>query len=427
MSGKLQPVRGTRDLLWEECYKYAYIRGVASEIAGRYGFLPVQTPIMEHQEVFNKTLGEASDIVGKEMYLFPDRGGDTLVLRPEFTAAVARLFICSNLSLPVKLFTEGPVFRYERPQKCRQRQFHQINFEHIGAVGNTADTEIILLAWSIFVALGLQEKVVLEINSLGGPAGMRAYKEELLNYLEERRQDLSEESQKRLNTNPLRILDSKNDKDISIVKTAPTIESFYDNDARLAFAAVRENLDKLGIPYVVNPRLVRGLDYYGGLVFEFKTTCLGTQDAVVAGGRYDGLISMMGGPATPAIGFAGGIERLAALIEHSAEHRFCVMILPICEEATGLALHVAYKLRMAGMQVYCDYTVVRLKAGLKNANKFAADVALILGEEELSRDAVSCKHMTTGEQEEVSIASLERYLIDVANIRGMVVKPGALL
>ena len=421
MSGKLQPVRGTRDLLWGECRKYEHIRNVASEIAERYGFLPIQTPIMEHQEVFSKTLGDATDIVGKEMYLFPDRGGDNLVLRPEFTAAIARLFICENLQLPAKLFTEGPVFRYERPQKCRQRQFHQINFEQIGVAGSAADTEMILLAWSILGALDLGGKVVLEINSLGDPASMAAYKEKLQDYLEKHHQSLSEESQRRLSTNPLRILDSKNDKDIPIVSAAPVVTDFYDVNAKQAFDDVKANLDKLEVQYVVNPRLVRGLDYYGGLVFEFKTTCLGTQDAVIAGGRYDGLISMMGGPFTPAVGFAGGVERLAALFDYSKEHRFCVAILPICEEATGLVLLVAHKLRMAGIKVACDYAIVKLKSGLKNANKLAADVALIFGEEELSRAAVSCKHMATGKQEEVSMENLVRYLLSVANDLGMTV------
>lgn len=419
MGGKLQPVRGTRDLLWEECREYAYIRSVAGEIAERYGFLPIQTPIIEYQEVFSKPLGAASDIVGKEMYLFQDRGGDNLVLRPEFTAAVSRLFLCENMRLPAKLFTDGPVFRYERPQKCRQRQFHQINFEHIGAVGSASDVEIILLAWNILQGLGINEKVALEINSLGDRACMVAYRERLFSYLEGRRENLSVESQRRLCTNPLRILDSKNDQDIAAVENAPVIADFYDENAQQTFENTLRSLDALGVPYIVNSRLVRGLDYYNGLVFEFKTTCLGTQDAVIAGGRYDGLISMMGGPDTPAIGLAGGVERLMALLNYSKKHRFGVMILPICESAADTVLRVAYTLRTAGIRVVCDYATVKLKTGLKNANKLGADVVLIFGEEELSRAVGSCKTMATGQQEEVSIENLEKYLTNVANTLGV--------
>ncbi|MDB1135119.1 histidine--tRNA ligase [Candidatus Anaplasma sp. TIGMIC] len=409
--GKFRPVRGTKDLLPDDFYKFDCIRAISQEIGERFGFLPVQTPIFEAQDVFSKTLGDSTDIIGKEMYTFTDRGGDVLTLRPEFTAAITRLFLTSGMTVPVRLFTSGPVFRYERPQKCRQRQFHQINYEFFGAIGSGADAEIISLAHSILKALGIDDRVTLEINSLGAGSCMGAYKDSLVKYFEKHSDGLSEDSKRRLYTNPLRILDTKDPGDISILQGAPCIEDFYDEDTRHRFCEVKDHLTNLAIPYVVNNKLVRGLDYYNGVVFEFKTEHLGAQDAVIAGGRYDRLVSLMGGEDVPAVGFAGGMERLAALMDGGSQgKRFCVAIVPICDEVMPQAMRMAYDLRLLGLKVAYDHVAVRLKTGLKRADKQGADVVLILGDDELRRGSVTCKHMVSGRQEEVKTGDIKAYL-----------------
>ena len=410
-SVKLQQVKGTKDLLFEECRKFAYVNGVAQEIGERFGFQPVQTPIFEFQDIFCKTLGDSSDIIGKEMYTFEDRGGDRLTLRPEFTAAIVRVFICERLQPPVKLFTSGPVFRYERPQKCRQRQFHQINYEHF-SVGADAesDAEIISLAYAIISELGIRDKVTLEINSLGSKSNISDYRKHLFDYLKGYETCLSEDSKRRLHTNPLRILDSKDSQDISILGEAPVIEEFYDEKTGKYFDKVKKYLSDLRIPYVVNSKLVRGLDYYSSIVFEFKTSHLGSQDAVIAGGRYDALVSLMGGNDTAAVGFAGGLERLVALMYYAEKPRFSTVILPICEEVLDDAVMLAHEIRSAGIKVFVEYKVVKLKTGLKHADKLRAQIVLILGDEELNKGVVSCKNMATGEQKEISREALVEYL-----------------
>ncbi|ABD44457.1 histidine--tRNA ligase [Anaplasma phagocytophilum] len=409
--GGFQPVRGTKDLLSEEYYKLFHIQNVAQEIGERFGFMPVQTPIFEFQEVFCKTLGDSTDVIGKEMYTFADRGGDVLALRPEFTAAIVRLLLSEKMQPPARLFTAGPVFRYERPQKCRQRQFHQINYECFGAGGSQADAEIISLAYCVLEVFGLHCDVTLEINSLGSSECMNAYRASLLSFFEKYRSELSEDSRRRLQTNPLRILDSKDATDKEILSTAPSIEDFYDAETRASFEGLKDHLTNLGIPYAVNRRLVRGLDYYTGTVFEYKTSSLGAQDAIIAGGRYDNLVAAMGGENVPAIGFAGGVERLAALMSYSRTRKFCVFILPISEEVVSHAMRITYEIRrtLSGVQVICDI-VTRLKTGIKRADRQKADIALILGDEEVNRNAVSCKNMLTGKQEEISISNITEYL-----------------
>ena len=415
--GKLQQVKGTKDLLFDECRKFDYVCGIAQEIGERFGFQPVQTPIFEFQDIFCKTLGNSSDIIGKEMYSFVDRGGDRLTLRPEFTASMVRMFVCERLQPTVRLFTAGPVFRYERPQKCRQRQFHQINYEHFGAASAESDAEIISLAYAVIRELGIHDKVVLEINSLGSNANVSAYRKCLLDFLTKYEVGLSEDSKRRLHTNPLRILDSKDPRDISIINEAPTIEGFYDEDTGKYFDKVQNYLHDLGIPYLVNSKLVRGLDYYSSIVFEFKTSHLGSQDAVIAGGRYDNLVSLMGGEDVPAIGFAGGIERLMALTCYAKKPRFSVIILPICNEVLNTAMLLAHKIRQAGIKVFCEYTVVRLKVGLKRADKLQTDVALILGDEELNKEVVSCRDMGTGSQIEISFEVLTEHLKELEKLQ----------
>ncbi|MBF0394553.1 MAG: histidine--tRNA ligase, partial [Alphaproteobacteria bacterium] len=312
----LQPVRGTHDLLPEEARRHRRVEDTAFEIAERYGYGEIATPIFEFTEVFARTLGETSDVVTKEMYTFTDRGGESITLRPEGTAGVARAFISGGLSqhLPLKFFYRGPMFRYERPQKGRLRQFHQVGVEFLGVSDPLADAEVIGLGAHLLDALGLAGRVQLELNSLGDAESRAAYREALVAYLSRFKDALSKESLDRLERNPLRILDSKDEGDRRVVADAPLLGDHLNEASRAFFDGLKRGLDGLGVAYRVNPRLVRGLDYYCHTAFEFTTDALGAQGTVLAGGRYDGLIGQMGGPATPGIGWAAGVERLGMLL-----------------------------------------------------------------------------------------------------------------
>ena len=393
---KFREVRGTKDLLGDEFYKFQYIQHLAQTIASRYGFIPVDTPIIEFTEIFTK-LGDTSDIVTKEMYNFKDKGGEDITLRPEFTSAVVRLLISKNLTVPVKLFSNGPVFRYERPQKCRQRQFHQINFEFFGSDSPIADIEMISLGYNILNELKLLDRVKLEINFLGDKETVSSYKIHLVEYLNKYKKDLSEDSQRRLIFNPLRILESKSSEDRKILVNAPSISSFYSQNSQNFFKEVLDGLDRLSIDYVINHNIVRGLDYYCNTVFEFTTSELGSQNAVLAGGRYDGLVKSMGGNDTPAIGFAAGIERLSALVDYEHKKPKSVVLIPIGDNARSYAVKLAYELRCKGICVYWnDYKGSSLKNELRKAND--DDIVLIFGDEELQNNTVKVKDMKTGNQ-----------------------------
>lgn len=407
MSNKLQPARGTHDLLAEEFRLFDHVVKTAREISGLYGFGQIATPIFEFTEVFKRTLGEESDVVGKEMYTFEDRGGESITLRPEFTAGIARAFISNGLQqqLPLKVFTTGPLFRYERPQKGRMRQFHQINFEILGAAEPLADIEAISMGWHVICALGVQDKIKLEINSLGDSASREKYKEELVLYLSQYKENLSEDSQRRLVTNPMRILDSKNEGDKEIVKNAPVISEYYSDAAKSFFDKVQEGLSALSVPYVINPKLVRGLDYYCHTAFEFTTDALGSQNAVMAGGRYDGLIGTMGGPETPAVGFGGGIERLMALANTTIPAKRPVVIIPIGEEAEKQATGLANVLRKEGFYIELGFGG-NVKKRFKKADGLNAVAAIVFGEEELAKNLVKLKDFGSGNETEVSIKNL---------------------
>jgi histidyl-tRNA synthetase len=300
-------VRGTHDIVGETAAGHQHVVAVARDCAHRYAFGDIDTPIFEFTPVFARTMGEGSDVVRKEMYSFIDRGGEDITLRPEFTAGICRAFISGGMQqdLPLKFFAHGPAFRYERPQKGRLRQFHQIDTEILGVEGPGADIEIIALGAEILHQLGVLDRCVLELNTLGDPDSRQAYRDALVAYFSDHIDGLSEESADRLTRNPLRILDSKDVGDRSIVVDAPLMADYLTPAAREFFAAVCEGLDILGIAYNLNQRLVRGLDYYTHTAFEFVTDALGSQGAVIAGGRYDGLIKMLGGPPTPGIGWAG--------------------------------------------------------------------------------------------------------------------------
>lgn len=393
-----QTVRGTKDLLFDEWYKFKYIQQVANNISSLYGFVPVETPIFEYTEVFTKTLGDSSDIITKEMYIFDDKGGKSITLRPEFTAALVRLLIDKKLQLPAKLFSTGPVFRYERPQKGRQRQFHQINFEVFGIEDTKSDVELISLCQHLLTEFGINNNIRLEINSLGDSGTIIKYRESLVSYFEKYKYDLSEDSKNRLIKNPLRILDSKDKKDQSIISDAPKISDYYTKEASHFFDQVLNGLQFLNIPYIINNKLVRGLDYYCHTVFEFITEDLGAQGTVLAGGRYDNLVSSMGGKYTPAIGFAGGIERIMELINYSPREKRPVCLIPIGKQAELYSLKLADKLRKSGLYVNYEYGNT-LKVKMKKANQANAKVALIFGDEELNNKTVKIKDMDTGEEE----------------------------
>jgi len=407
----LQPVRGTQDLLPEEQRRHRAVIETARRIAERYGFQEISTPIFEFTEVFARPIGETSDIVTKEMYSFADRGGDEVTLRPEYTAGIVRAIISNGLTqnLPLKFFAAGPMFRYERPQKGRFRQFHQIDIELIGVAQPQADIEVIALGADILEALGVLERTVLELNTLGDASSRQAYRQALVAYYTEHRARLSEDSLARLERNPLRILDSKDEGDKRVNAGAPSFADYLTPEARAFFDAVRAGLDRLGISYRVSPRLVRGLDYYCHTAFEFVTTDLGAQGTVLGGGRYDGLMSLMGGPETPGVGWAAGIERLAALMHEPGAPPRPIAVIPMGEQGEGEAMKLAHRLRHAGYVVDLGYSG-NLKKRMERANKINARAAVILGEDELRRNAASLRDLDTREQIEVPLAELEHRL-----------------
>ncbi|WP_142850729.1 histidine--tRNA ligase [Telmatospirillum sp. J64-1] len=403
----LQPVRGTHDLLPEETRRHRFVEETARKTAELYGFGEIETPIFEFTEVFSRTLGETSDVVTKEMYTFQDRSGDSLTLRPEGTAGVARAFISGGLAqqVPLKLFYRGPMFRHERPQKGRLRQFHQVGVELLGVESPQADVEVIALGAHILDALGLGDKVTLELNSLGDSESRAAYREALVEYLRGHLDVLSEESRNRLERNPLRVLDSKDENDRKVVADAPLLGDYLNDASRRFFDGLREGLDAVGVAFSVNPRLVRGLDYYCHTAFEFTTTALGSQGTVLAGGRYDGLIGQMGGPQTPGIGWAAGVERLAMLLAAEVPAPRPLAVIPMGQDVAQ-ALALTQRLRRAGFVADLGYSG-NMGKRMKRANKLTARAAIILGEEEWSRNAVTLRDLDSGEQEEVQLDGLE--------------------
>jgi len=404
----LQPVRGTQDLLPAQMRRHRMVTDTARLIAERYGFEEIATPIFEFTEVFSRPIGEATDIVAKEMYSFKDRGGEEITLRPENTAGVVRAALSNGLqqSLPLKLFYSGPMFRYERPQKGRFRQFHQVGIELLGVAQPQADIEVIALGARILGALGVLERTELQLNTLGDTESRQRYRGELVTYFERYRGDLSEDSLRRLEVNPLRILDSKDPGDIEINKGAPEYGDSLSEASREFFGVLRRGLDLLGISYVVSPRLVRGLDYYCHTAFEFVTTDLGAQGTVLGGGRYDGLMGLMGGPETPGVGWAAGVERLAMLIGEPAAAPRPIAIVPIGEAGEAAALALAETLRGAGFAVDLGYSGNAGKR-MKRANKINARVAIVLGEDEMKRQAAMLRDLDTGEQTEIPLGALE--------------------
>ncbi len=408
----MQPVRGTQDYLPEVSKQFRFVEQTAYQTSLLFGFEEIDTPIFEFSEVFHRTLGETSDAVTKETYTFLDRGGDEITLRPEGTAGIARAFISNGLSqnLPLKYYYSGPMFRYERPQKGRYRQFHQIGVECLGYDKPFMDVECISLGYLILNQLGLAEKFQIEINSLGDQESRQKHRGMLVEYLKDFKQQLSQESQIRLEKNPLRILDSKDPQDQKLVAQAPLLKDCLNSLSQDFFAEVQQGLKNLNIPFSTNDKLVRGLDYYTHTVFEFTTTLLGAQSAILAGGRYDGLISLMGGPATPGVGWASGLERLALLLDQkSIPLEKIHAIIPADDSSEEFCNHLCFQLRKN--QIACEI----INSGnfgkrMKKADKMGALTTLIIGENELKSKTASIKNLKSGQQESVAIDQVATYL-----------------
>ncbi len=400
----VQPVRGTQSLLGEDADRLAMVVGAFDRVRRLYGFRRVEVPTIEQTSVFARTIGETTDVVSKEMYSFEDRGGESITLRPEFTAGICRAYLSEGWQqyAPLKVAAHGSAFRYERPQKGRFREFHQLDAEIIGAAEPQADVELLAFGYQLLRELGIAEGVTLELNTLGDPETREAWRTALIQYFEGHKADLSEDSVARLQRNPLRILDSKDPRDKAICANAPSVDDCLTAEAADFFAAVTAGVDAASVPWKRNPRLVRGLDYYRHTAFEFVTERLGAQGTVIAGGRYDGLIKSLGGSHTPAVGWAAGIERLAMMIEAPQPERPSVVIVPLGERAEAEAQRIAAELRCEGVATDMAYRG-NMKKRLSRANASGAAFALILGDEELDRREAQLKDLATGEQRAVSL------------------------
>lgn len=398
MAQLIQPIRGMNDVLPEQIGAWQHLESCAREVASTYGYEEIRVPLVEHTELFKRAIGEYTDVVEKEMYTFTDQGGDSLTLRPEATAGIVRAAISNGMLRGArrKLWCIGPMFRHERPQKGRYRQFYQLDVEAVGFVGPDADAELIALSARLWKMLQLS-RVRLEINSLGTPEARRAYREILIAYFRRHESRLDADSRRRLHGNPLRILDSKNPEMAELTAGAPLLTEHLDAESRAHFDELRALLDRLGIGYRVNPRLVRGLDYYSRTVFEWITDALGAQDAVCSGGRYDGLIGQLGGEPTPAIGFALGIERVVDLLVQAGQVPKArppdVYIIVSATTDAGEALQMAEELRDALPHRRFEFNLGggNFKAQFRRADKSGAALALICGDAEGERGVVAMK------------------------------------
>ncbi|SFH29771.1 histidyl-tRNA synthetase [Modicisalibacter xianhensis] len=424
MSKKIQAIRGMNDLLPEQSPLWQYFEHQVEALMQRYGYREIRTPILEQTALFARSIGEVTDIVEKEMYTFEDRNGDSLTLRPEGTAACVRAAMEHGLlhNQTQRLWYQGPMFRHERPQKGRYRQFHQVGVETFGMEGPDIDAEVILLSARLWKQLGLYEHVTLELNSLGSLEARQAYRDTLVAYFEQHRDVLDEDSLRRLSSNPLRILDSKNADMAEMLAGAPQLLDHLDAESREHFEQLTSRLDAAGIAYRINPRLVRGLDYYSRTVFEWTTTALGSQGTVCAGGRYDGLVEQLGGKPIPAVGFAMGVERLILLLEtldlipEDSQRGPDAYLLAMGERAEREALLLGETLRDAlptlSLQLHCGGG--GFKSQIKKADRSGARVALILGEDEVDQGTVGVKFLREErEQETLARNDISKALADL--------------
>ena len=402
-----RPIRGTQDMLGEQALRFGHVVETFDRVRRLYGFGRVEVPMFEPTAVFARSLGETTDVVSKEMYSFEDRGGDSVTLRPEFTAGIARAYLTEGWQqhAPLKVATHGALFRYERPQKGRYRQFHQLDAEVIGSAEPQADIELLCMADQLLRELGVADGVTLTLNTLGDGATREAWRAALVTHFDRHRGELSEDSQERLAKNPLRILDSKDPRDRPIADAAPEIDSYLSAEAGAFFAAVTQGLDAAGVAWTRNARLVRGLDYYRHTAFEFVTDRLGAQGTVLGGGRHDGLIEALGGPPTPAVGWAAGIERLAMLIDAPDAERIDVAIVPMGDAAQLMASRVLAELRRAGIAADMAYKG-NMKKRMQKADASGALWAVIIGDDEVAKGEVALKHMVDQTQSWVAADKL---------------------
>ena len=421
---KLQKPKGTQDILPKESAKWQYVEGFARETFKKYNYAEIRTPIFEHYEVISRSVGDTTDIVTKEMYDFYDKGDRHITLRPEGTAPVVRSYVENKLfapevQKPSKVYYIGPMFRYERPQAGRLRQFHQIGVECFGSSNPATDVETIAMADQFFKEIGI-ENVVLHLNTLGSTASRVAYRQALIDYLLPMKDQLSKDSQRRLEENPLRVLDSKEKEDKQAVENAPSILDYLDEESQAHFDAVRAMLDGLGIEYVIDTNMVRGLDYYNHTIFEFVTEVDGNELTVCAGGRYDGLVEYFGGPATPGFGFGMGLERLLLIldkqgVELPVETSLDVYVAVLGSEAEVAALELVQALRRQGFIAERDYLGRKLKAQFKSADVFGAKTIIALGGSEVESGQITVKNNQTRQEVTTSIEEVKNDFQTVLN------------
>ena len=415
-------IKGTHDILPEDSYKWRHLESIVHQVCAQFGYQEIRTPIFEQNKLFSRSVGEESDIVTKEMYSWEDKENSFLTLRPELTAPVARAYNQHNLGnlAPIhRFYYIGPLFRRERPQKGRQRQFHQFGIEAFGSNFAEQDAEIIALAWHLLAHFRLTNKIDLQVNSIGTSECRAGYRDALKQFLKPHFDELSEISKRRFNTNPLRILDSKNKKEQTILKNGPRISDYYTKDDKEHFNEVKTYLKAMNIPFTINSGLVRGLDYYTKTVFEITSNELGSQDALLGGGRYDSLVETLGGKPTPGIGFAAGIERILLLIneENFKEHKPVPDIYLICLEKKGIpvSLNIAKILRLKGLNIVSDPLRRSMKAQMRDANKLRARYVLILGESELKDNTIIFKNLESGKQESIKQEKIVKYFDNLTN------------
>lgn len=403
MAKKLQSIRGIHDGLPGDVAKWQRVESAAKKVFSRYAFDEVRLPLLEPTELFVRSIGEATDIVSKEMYRFVDQGGDDLCLRPEGTAGTVRAYLQAGLTRAgiQRWYYTGPMFRRERPQKGRLRQFQQVGVEMFGVAGPLEDAEMLAMARDFLDELGL-DKVRMEINSLGCQACRPAYRDRLVSYLEQRREKLCETCNERIEKNPMRVLDCKNESCQSELTDAPEMIAHLCSDCDTHFAGLKEGLDALKVQYQINPRIVRGLDYYNRTAFEIITDQLGAQGTVIAGGRYDGLVEALGGPATPAIGFAMGVERLAMLLPDEERKSVDVAVVALGDSVKGYSLNLASDLRSRGLAtIHCGGGSA--KRQFKAADREGASFVIVVGEDEMNQGVVTLKQMSSGEQSNLTL------------------------
>tara|TARA_B100000408_G_scaffold128347_1_gene111806 strand:- start:1319 stop:2575 length:1257 start_codon:yes stop_codon:yes gene_type:complete len=416
---QIRSIKGTHDILPSDSSQWQHLEQIVHDVCGRFRYEEIRTPVFEETRLFSRSVGEDTDIVSKEMYTWEDRGGTSLTLRPELTASVVRSYIQHNLGsqAPVqRLYYMGPLFRRERPQKGRQRQFHQFGVEAFGSENPEQDAEIIAIAWHILSACGLNKTASLQLNSIGSSKCRSDYRNVLKDFIRPNRDQFSETSQKRFDTNPLRILDTKLEHEQTLLEGAPTVSECYTAEDKAHLESLQNFLTAMEIPFTIDPRLVRGLDYYSRTVFEFTSPVLGAQDALLGGGRYDGLVETLGGKPTPGIGFAAGMERfLIAMDDQSNVSKTDVYFICLGEAGLSTALSLTNELRQSRFNVMFDPLRRSLKAQLREANKSGARFALILGDTEMEKGTVVFKDLEKGEQKNILQKKIKNLFDNLTN------------